>query len=500
MVELGEVETGGVEDGSEEDDSQTDDEGDDGIPAASWWIRRVHGCDDISDMEQTYFLHLLVNDPARVIPPGKSLLSMVAHANVSPPPLVDRVKQVAHRAFWDEAEQVLRDPLPSVQLPRLGRLYRDLFDALSPLFPPNHPVLLALSAPVPPTSSPLRSTLSFLREILSALRQRCAPLRDPTIDQLLLSHPPIDNPSLAHFVIDTIKSVIALAEDMKSDLSSFVLGSMSESQLHTFLANDLKKRERDLVLDAWAGLLPVQDAWNAWIPTHNQPWILSLLRALASDTPVACQPPPNPPHPNQLPPQLLFSTPQLLYIQNYLQAIIIAAALRSLSRLPPPATPGIDHDFMNRVWSLLKAEIDADSNIPHDDHTKLINLADEVVRARQIVLAPAPLHPDEDLRLRAAVERTIRSHDPVFLLLKKRLFTALENHHLSQDTPPRSSIPLRMQTGRAFQEPSSPPPILLPPVPSIPAFEEPVLQHAIADVSQKIINCVTWTNTVWDDL
>ncbi|KIM40061.1 hypothetical protein M413DRAFT_19300 [Hebeloma cylindrosporum] len=459
-------------------------------------------------MDQTYFLHLLVNDPARVIPPGKSLLSMVAHANIRhTPPLLDRVKQVAHRAFWDEAEQVLSDPLPSVQLPRLARLYRDLLDALSPLFPPNHPVLNSLSSPLPPTSSPLRSTFAFLREILMALRQRCAPLRDPAIDQILLSQPPTDNPSLAHFVVDTIKSIIALAEDMKSDLSTFVLGSMSESQLHNFLANDLKIRERDLVLRAWDGSPTlIQDAWNAWIPPHGQPWILSLLRALGSDLPVVCQPPPTPPQPNQLPPQLLFSTPQLLYIQNYLQAIVIGAALRSLTRLPHPNTPGVNHDFMTRVWSLLKAEIDADSNnCPDNDHTKLINLADEVVRARQIVLAPSPLDPDEDIRLRAAVERTIRSNDPVFLLLKKRLFAALETHHLAGDiTPTTSSIPLRMQTGRVPNglRDSSPPPPQTPlrPLPPIPAFEEPVLQQAIAEVSQKIINCVTWTNTVWDGL
>ena len=446
-------------------------------------------------MEQTYFLHLLVNDPARVIPPGKSLLSMVA--NISEHEQQDRVSQVAHRAFWDEAEDVLRDPLPAVQLVRLGRLYRDLLEALTPLFPPNDSVLLSLSSPVPPTSSPLHSTLFFLREILTALRRRCAPLRDPAIDQLLTSHPPSDNPSLAHFVVHTIKGIIALAQDMKSDLGNFLLGSMSESQLHDFLANDLKKRERDLALKAWGGPLPVQDAWNAWKPSDNQPWISSLFRALASDMPVACLPPPNPPHPNQLPPQLLFSTPQLLYIQNYLQAIVIAAALRALSHLPHPTTPGVDHDFMSRVWTLLNAEIDADNSIPHNDHTKLINLADEVVRARQTVL---PLDPDQIIRLRADVERTIRSHDPVYLLLKKRLFTALESHHLTPHTTPSSSIPLRMQTGRGLQQSPPPPPTLLPPVPSIPAFEEPVLRHAITQVFQKIINCVTWTNTVWVNL
>jgi len=407
---------------------------------------------------------------------------MVVHSKLraepSPPLLLQQVKQVVHQAFWDEAEQVLSHPLPSIQLPRLHRLYLDLFDTLSPLFPPDHPILLSLSSPVPPTSSPLRSTLSFLHQILAALRQRCAPVRDPTIDHLL-SHP--DNTSLPHLVIHTIKGIIALAEEMKSDLGTFVLGSMSDSQLHDVLANDLKERERDQVLSAWHGILPVKAAWDAWIPSHNHPWLLSLLRALASDIPVACQPPPHQPKPNQLPPQLLFSAPQLLYIQNYLQAIVIAAALRSLTRLPPA-------DFITRVWSLLNAEIDPVN--PPDNNTKLINLADEVLRARQNI------DPQEQTRLRAAVQRTIRPDDPVFILLKKRLMSALENHLTTSPTP--NLIPLKMQTGRV-QESSPPlsPPFLIRPPPSIPGFDDPVLQQAIAEVSQKIINCVTWTNTVW---
>jgi hypothetical protein len=206
---------------------------------------------------------------------------------------------------------------------------------------------------------------------------------------------------------------------------------------------------------------------------------------LASDIPVACQPPPHQPQPNQLPPQLLFSTPQLLYIQNYLQAIVIAAALRSLTRLPPA-------DFISRVWSLLNAEIDPVH--PPDNNTKLINLADEVLRARQ------NLDIQQQTHLRAAVERTIRPGDPVFILLKKRLMSALENHLTTSPTP--NIIPLKLKTGQVPESSPSPPPppFRIPPPPSIRGFEDPVLQQAIAEVSQKIINCVTWTNTVWEAL
>lgn len=66
-------------------------------------------------LNQTYFLHLLLTDPGSVIPPGKSLLSMLIHANFVPggneaegkakdahEAIADRVKEVAHRAFWAE--------------------------------------------------------------------------------------------------------------------------------------------------------------------------------------------------------------------------------------------------------------------------------------------------------------------------------------------------------------------------------------------------------------
>src|SRR5258705_456988 len=82
--------------------------------------------------------------------------------------------------------------MPFVQLPRLKGLYLDLYEALEPLFPPNHPILMTLVAPPPPTTSPLLSTVNLLKEIHVALHERCAPIRDEQIDALLsiLSFPP----------------------------------------------------------------------------------------------------------------------------------------------------------------------------------------------------------------------------------------------------------------------------------------------------------------------
>lgn len=56
-------------------------------------------------IEQTHFLRMLLADPDRVIPPGKSLLSMLTNAKFNEQKdsaILDGVTQVAHRAFWDE--------------------------------------------------------------------------------------------------------------------------------------------------------------------------------------------------------------------------------------------------------------------------------------------------------------------------------------------------------------------------------------------------------------
>jgi hypothetical protein len=56
-------------------------------------------------IEQTHFLRMLLTDPDRVIPPGKSLLSMLTNAKFNEEKdsaILEGVTQVAHRAFWDE--------------------------------------------------------------------------------------------------------------------------------------------------------------------------------------------------------------------------------------------------------------------------------------------------------------------------------------------------------------------------------------------------------------
>ena len=415
------------------------------------------------------------------------------------------------------------------------------------LFPPNHPILVSLSSPLPPTSSPLHSTLSLLKELLIALRQRCAPVRDETVDNLLASFTQPSSP-LPQFVIDTIKAVIALADQMKSDLNTFVIGSMTDSQLRNLLSNDVKSRERDLVLRIWGTKDLLRHSWRVWLDnsldtSHENRWISTLIQALFSDKPVSCRLPSSTPsettQSSELPPQLFFSVPLLLDLQNHLQAIVIAAALRSLARLPSSAPPHSSSDFMNRIWTLLKSEINTSGNaIDYDDteRTKIINLADEVVRATQLSFTSGKLNTNEEQTLRSAIERTLRPNDPVFLLLKKRLMGSLERLWFSSDVPngstairgPSMSIPEKMSTGkgqRSEQETSISDKRLKYMVsqslsdfyPSssshqnvvvgteaermvIAGFEDVVLRKAIGETAQKLAGCIEWISSVWGDL
>ena len=68
----------------------------------------------IDILNYSYFLHLLVTDPGRVLPPGKSLLSVMAkpqstrHEEMELPELKDKIQGVVHKAFWDEVRPHLR--------------------------------------------------------------------------------------------------------------------------------------------------------------------------------------------------------------------------------------------------------------------------------------------------------------------------------------------------------------------------------------------------------
>ncbi|KAI8975864.1 hypothetical protein BD414DRAFT_467583 [Trametes punicea] len=520
----------------------------------------------VQALNHTFFLHLLATDPERVLPPGKSLLSIMtsprAHARRQEgelPKLEGRIHDYMHKAFWEEAQEKLSDPSPAVQLPRIRRLYHDLLEALRPLFPRSHPILVTLSAPLSPTSAPLRSAIVHLREILVALRERCAPARDAYIDQLIMK---LDEPNqfastteLATLVVDTTRAILELTEAMKDDLSQFVLGEMDEKDLRVVVTQQAMLREKSLILQLWPPSR-IEPAWKAWLdellptmfpgadvvqPPHRR-WIYRLVQALGAGSPVSCplptiripgltqsdEPDGVEQPPNKLPPPFLVTCPGLLVAQNYLQALVIAASLRSLVRLPPKAASSQNTSdspsFMERVWTLLKASIEEE---PGAGQTKIINLEDEVIRVRRAYAdAEHPCGPDEEARLRAAVDRTLQPRDPVFLLLQKRLLQALAMWLVSFPIPydgpsgsapgSRSStpMPIHMQTGR--DRPGKRPRLHLAldspqgafvgwerergRPPAIKGFEDDVLVREVGRTFGKIAAVVDWTDRIWQDL
>jgi len=413
--------------------------------------------------------------------------------------------------YTSQALQSLSSREPSIQLPRLKLLINDLHTALVPLFPAEHPILTSLSAPLPPTSSPLLTAVNYSREIFVALRERCAPARDAYIDTLLasLADPPIQPLDLAKLVIETTRSLLALSETMKDDLSQFILGSMGEGQLAATIADQARVQERALVLDLWKQSV-IQEDVAAWITDLSQPytliviptsrkWVLRLVQALGATDPVTCPLPTKPvipengappPVPNTLPPPFFFSAPELFYIQNFFQAIVIAAALRAL--LPSSVSP--TENFMYRIWTLLLASVNEEDGA---EDARLINLADELVHASSLV--------GEDARkLRAAVERTVRASDPVFLLLQRRLLSTLAERLVR--TPPtpvyRKDVPTEMRTGRrgqstisASSEERTDAEIL-----DVKGFGDPLLTSAIQEGFRKLRTAVLWVESIWAEI
>ncbi|KAJ7084480.1 hypothetical protein B0H15DRAFT_784304 [Mycena belliarum] len=496
----------------------------------------------VESLNQTYLLHLLATEEETVIPSGKSLLSLLSMApshlnsqSEQAAPLHDRVEQAIHSAFWKQALESLLDPTPSIQIERLKGLLSDVREAIAPLFPKTHPILATL-ATVPPTASPLISISLLFKDVLKSLRERAAPVRDSIIDGLLadLDAPlsPSTSPSSLSsattppsplLVVNTTKSIMALADSMKADISQFYSqfspGSMTDTQLRDVVKQQAKKREKELVLDIWGenghdGQQRVQSLWRAWVNElqdvsnvqSEDRWTLRLVQALGSTTAVSCiipelasrdNLPPDSTHDNRLPPQFFFAVPRLLYAQNYLQALVVAASLRSLTHLPPLAhDDSKGHDFMERVWTLLKAEIDDED--PSARPTKVINFADEVVRARQLASTPDE---NEEVQLRAAVDRTLRYEDPVFLLLHKRLLAALA-HHLDEPKSQRNisgQVPAALRTGRAGKLPrlafageNEPRSKIV-----VKGFEDPILIRGISDVFEKVYQHAHWADTVW---
>lgn len=432
-------------------------------------------------------------------------------------------------------------------------MYKDLHEALAPLFPSKHPVLITFSLPLPPTTSPLISAIIHVRDTLSALRQRCAPVRDVIIDENLhrIRHrsPSASTEDLAELLVNVIRSALQLSIDMRNDYSNAVLATASEKELADMVAIMAETQEQRMVLQFWESKEAMRKAWARWMGGFRpadpglqvqpkQLWILKLIESLGKPhaiTSKLIRPPqshksttgsdrnysnvdskPVLEPQNMHPPQFLFSGPTLLHLQNCIQALTIAASLQSLvstpRTAPPPLRPEVDDSttpanwtFTERIWALLEPEIGKTDG--ESSETKIVNLADEVVMTHNSALPPGvtTLDPHLERRLRTTVDRILRTDDPVFTLLQKRLLAALSAAMLNTPIAEEPS-PIRMQSGRPqHQRGISPSPL---PVPQsarkgikivAKGFEDPVIAKQCSIAASSLRRSLEWVERVWGD-
>ena len=384
------------------------------------------------------------------------------------------------------------------------------------------------------------------------LRQRCAPVRDGTIDDILhqIHHrsSSASTEDLARLLVSVIRSVLELSADMRNDYSNAVLATASEQELIDTVATMAQTQEQRLILQLWESKETMRMAWARWIegfhptapPPHVQPkrfWILKLIESLGRPHAVTSKlvgpsrshemtngldnsdPEPGtkqvPEPSNILPPQFLLSGPTLFRLQNYIQALTIAASLRSLvptPRMAPPpsrsradglASP-VDWTFTERIWALLELEIGKTDD--GSSETKIVNLADEVVMTHRNALPPGvALDVRSEERLRNTVDRILRTHDPVFILLQKRLLAAFSAAVLSIPVVEEPAS-VRMQSGRPQHQPG----ISSSPLPApqgvrreiavvAKGFEDPIIARQCSIAALTLKRSVEWVERVWSD-
>jgi len=95
----------------------------------------------------------------------------------------------------------------------------------------------------------------------------------------------------------------------------------------------------------------------------------------------------------------------------------------------------------------------------------------------------------------------VRTSDPVFLLLQRRLLSALAER-LAHSTVPinRIDTPAEMRTGRRLQSPNVMGEQSRIEVLEVKGFGDPVLTNAIQEILGKFQGAVLWIESIWGDL
>ena len=379
-----------------------------------------------------------------------------------------------------------------MHIPRLQSLYQDLAGYYKGVLPLNHPAMIPFRVPLPPTTAALLTARQHLSQLAATMLTRCAPVRDATLKKTLDELADERRETLPERLVEAFKDLFDLGLLMSTDLSRAMLASVSDEKLDVEVLRAAREKEREIISKVY-GLRVVCQKWRMWLEEvetrpEGQSWTRRLIRALGEDVAVSCPLPPDSQDvKNALPPVFFFTLFDLIYLQNYLQALVIAAVLRTLVPLRRSTAPsasltssspqpmdidGMDTDiadrtFTERVLSLLSSEVDdITSNPSIPTQTKLAHLADEVDRElREREYQPPTTKPSSQdppiLSTKDKVEKLLHPENPVFKLLRKRLLDTLADAmerimeaYERQDTyTGRTRVPQTMKTGRDRKRP-----------------------------------------------
>jgi hypothetical protein len=428
-----------------------------------------------------------------------------------------------------QAYDQLSSPEPQLQLPRLKTFYGDLYDALRPFLRPDHPLLVALSSPLSPTSNPLRSGVRYLRASLVAMRALCAPVRDETIDATLQKldteiEVASTREGLARAYVDSIKSALEIGEIMQQDFHDFMAKYGDESRIRSMFQQSGKEAEREAIGCVF-GPSKILEQWRKWVVLPEAGasprwWLERLLPVLSQLESVTTQ---LEDHPGYIPPVLALCRLDLMEMQNAFQGLVICASLRTLVPTLPasrraqlqardPEAASVEEVFSQRLWTLLGVDpfttsVDTGTEDP-------LSIAEEVVQLWK--LRNLPSEDGTEAELFATNERSIREmairminepEHPVRKLLTRRLLKAVEER---LQTPvlasESSSIPRKLESGRATQssfrlKPNPIPTNLEEPPLAVQGFDDTFLRdRTIAMVRHLRRNVIDWVEFVWSDV
>ncbi|KAF8606326.1 hypothetical protein BDV93DRAFT_366028 [Ceratobasidium sp. AG-I] len=481
-------------------------------PAAS--LTRVNypiSADTFKLLQDAQFLYRLSNQPESTSSADQSVLSLMratssraldtTQASVAH----SAIEETAKRAYWDQMQDMLSSSDPKEHIDQLKALYRDLSEATSRFFPPTHGLFSLFKCPLAPTTHPLDTCVHDMRSLVAGLRERCAPIRD---ESLILAQRTLLTASSTS-IVSAAQAIIEVAELMREDLNDFILTNASEEDAKHWVKTQARLKEREtslrisetqerLTLD-WEEYLGVSAA-----SVSSSLFARRLLETISSPHAAIFiprnTPTPSLPFLNRVPAQLLLSVDSLLKAQDLMQAIVIVGSLRSL--VPSSGEPG--ERFSSRVWTLVESALAGPASSPTEADVKLVNLQDEVVEAYKLAYSSTSTSaanmavPDE--RLRATVTRTLRTEDPVFRLLQKRLATALEAE-LSQPARAANVAPIMMRTGQRLHSTTddtryhSTQHVRL----RVKGFEDTILDEPMSRILHDIERVIQWVLFCWDE-